>query len=92
MCAVVLLCGVTAVQAAQYTINGANPFDLTLEIIPPNDCTTVTIAIDPGAEITTPLITAGFWIIFDPAVVAINNVAVYDGEVAPALWDPGFYR
>jgi hypothetical protein len=90
MCAVVLLCGVTAVQAAQYTINGVNPYDLTLETIPPNDCTTVTIALDPGTEITTPLLTAGMWITFDPAVVSVTDVQVYDGALTPALWDPGF--
>ena len=73
------------VCASQYIINGENPLALT---ICTGSCETVTIAIDP-AGITTPLITAGFWLIFDPSAVTVNDVLAADGEV-PGPWDPGF--
>ena len=80
----------TAFPQAEYLINGANPSALTLETVPPNDCATVTIALAPGGIINTPLITAGFWLVYDPSQVSVNDVAVYDGTILPALWDPGF--
>ena len=93
LCAIVLVFIAGQVSASTYLANGANP--LALDLIAwgyPEDCATVTIEIDPSGptDITTPLITAGIWLVFDVTQVTINNVAVYDGELAPALWDPGF--
>ena len=77
----------TAFAQAQYQIDGVNPFYL---IVYPLECETVTVAIDPGGTIANPLITAGFWLSFDPTKVYINSSAAYDGSVSPNLWDPGF--
>jgi hypothetical protein len=41
-------------------------------------------------DVPEPLITAGFWITFDPAILWNFDIEVYDGELAPALWDYGF--
>jgi hypothetical protein len=77
------------VYAQEYLINGSNPLALDLEPGPPNDCTTVSISLDPQGVIDTPLITAGFWLVFDTSQVLVTNVAAADGEV-PGPWDPGF--
>ena len=55
----------SAFAQAQYLIDGVNPLALNLVTVPPNDCQTVTITLDPGGEITTGLITAGCWISWD---------------------------
>ena len=89
----ILVCSLmsgTASPQAEYVINGENPFDLTLGTTPSYNCEYVTIAIDPNDVINTSLITAGFLITYDPTHVSIGNVSVYDGELIPALWDPGF--
>ena len=41
-------------------------------------------------DVPEPLITAGFWITFDPTILWDFDIEVYDGELYPALWDPGF--
>ena len=77
----------TAFAQAQYLIDGANPLALTVDT---GTCTTVTIAIDPGDVIDEPLISAGFWLVFDLLHGFVRDIAVYDGELLPALWDPVF--
>ena len=74
-------------EGPTYLMNGSNPRYLGLD---PTECVTVTISLDPNSHINTPLITAGFWLVYNVSQISINNVAVYDGELAPALWDPGF--
>jgi len=80
----------TAFPQAEYMIDGQNPFELSLETTPPYDCQNVTIVLDPNDVINTPLILAGFWLTYDDMHVSVRNVAVYDGELTPALWDPAF--
>jgi hypothetical protein len=80
----------TSFPQAEYTLDGQNPFELSLETTPPYDCQYVTIALDPNEVINTPLILAGFWLTYDDMHVSVRNVAVYDGELTPALWDPAF--
>jgi hypothetical protein len=36
------------------------------------------------------LLTGGFWISFDPALVSVVSVEVYNNSVLPGPWDPGF--
>jgi hypothetical protein len=79
----------TAFAQAQYLIDGENPLALTLETVPPNDCATVTIELDPGGEINTFLLTASCWIDFDENQVLITNLVVADAD-AGGPWDPGF--
>ncbi len=80
----------TASPQAEYIMEGQNPFDLTLGTTPPYDCQYLTIALDPNGLIYTPLILAGFWLTYDDMHVSVRNIAVYDGELVPALWDPAF--
>jgi len=87
-----LFAGLATGQAfgqAQYLINGSNPLNLDVAA---DSCDTYTIAIDAGGVITTPLITAGVWLIWDPAQVSVGTISPYDGTLTPALWDPGFSR
>ena len=89
VCAMFLVTGFGAGQAfgqPQYTIDGVNPLALSMCFI---ECETVSIAIDPAGVISTPLITAGCWLNFDPSHILVNSVAAADGEV-PGPWDPGF--
>ena len=85
MCAMALIVCAGQAFASQYTIDGANPLALQLDT---GSCQTVSIALDSNG-ITTALITAGFWLEFDPAQVLVNSVAVADGTV-PGPWDNGF--
>ena len=71
---------------AQYLIDGANPLALTLDT---TTCQTVTIALDPGGVINTPLIQAGFWLAYDPTQASIGEVVIYDWDHG-GPWDPGF--
>jgi hypothetical protein len=70
----------------EYIIDGTNPLALTIDT---GNCQTVSIALDPGGLISTPLIQAGFWLVWDPIQVSL-------GEVIPAdlnhggPWDPGW--
>jgi hypothetical protein len=79
----------SAFAQAQYLINGTNPLDLHLETVPPNDCTYVTIIIDPSDVITTPLVQAGFWLAYDPTQASIGEVVIYDWNHG-GPWDPGW--
>jgi hypothetical protein len=72
---------------AQYLIDGVNPLALNLVTVPPNDCQAVTIALDPGGEITTPLVSGGCWITWDTSQVAIVNVDAIEYPDGP--WDVG---
>jgi hypothetical protein len=76
-------------EGATYLINGSNPLALTLEPLPPNDCTTVSISLDPAGVINTPLITAGFWLEFDVSQVAVVSVTAAD-DASGGPWDSGF--
>ena len=58
--------------------------ELTVEI---GECFYMDIRLD---DVPAPLITAGFFIVHDSSLASIVDVAVYDGEVTPSLWDPGF--
>ena len=51
------------------------------------ECFYMDIRLD---EVPIPLVTAGFFITHDPSLATITNVEVYDGDLTPALWDPGF--
>jgi len=73
-----------AFPQSQFLTDGVNPLALNLLTVPPNNCQTVPITLDPGGEITTPLITAGCWVVYDPIQVSIGDVITY-----PVLWDPG---
>ena len=79
----------TAFAQAQYLIDGVNRLALDLLTVPPNNCQTVTITLDPGGEINTSLITAGCGIGYDENQVLITNVVVADAD-AGVPWDPGF--
>ena len=84
----ILVCSLmsgTAFPQAEYLINGVNPSPLVLETVPPHDCATVTITLDPGGEITTPLVSGGCWIIWDTSQVAIVNVDAIESPEGP--WD-----
>ena len=78
-----------AFPQAQYLIDDENPFNLNLETIPPNNCKTVTITLDPGGVINTSLITAGCGISYDESQILITDVVVADAD-AGGPWDPGF--
>ena len=78
-----------AFPQAQYLIDDENPFALNLETVPPNNCQTVTITLDPGGVITTSLLTAACGINYDESQVLITNVVVADAD-AGGPWDPGF--
>lgn len=89
---VALVLGLTLSQSfaiAQFSINGENPLALTLDTVPPNNCQTVTITLDPGGVINTSLITAACGINYDESQVLITNVIVADAD-AGGPWDPGF--
>jgi hypothetical protein len=57
--------------------------ELTVEV---GDCFFMDIWLD---DVPEPLITAGFFIVQDPSLANIIDVAVYDGELNPDIWDPG---
>ena len=78
-----------AFPQTQYLMNGMNPLPLNLETSPPNDCATVTIEVDPGGIINTPLITGGCWIIWDTSQVSVANLVAADSD-AGGPWDSGF--
>ena len=83
----------TAFPQAQYLIDGINPFALTLETLPPHNCQTVTITLDPGGEIDIPIFSyGGCWITWDTSQVAIVNVLAADsyGDGPQGPWDPGY--
>jgi hypothetical protein len=89
---VALVLGLTLSQSfaiAQFSINGENPLALTLETVPPNNCQTVTITLDPGGVINTSLITAACGINYDESQVLISSVVVADAD-AGGPWYPGF--
>jgi hypothetical protein len=86
MCAVGLIFTVGQLNAQEYQINGANPLALTMDT---GTCQTVSITLDPGGVIDTPLITAGLWLNYDVSQVLVTSLAAADGEV-PGPWDPGF--
>ena len=77
----------TAFPQAQYLIDGVNPLALNLVTVPPNDCQTVTITLDPGGEITTPLVSGGCWITWDTSHVSIANLVAITTPDGP--WDIG---
>ena len=69
---------------AQFTIDDANPASL---VLTPDECTTVTIRLNPGVVIDDPLITGGFFLEFDSTQVSVG-VSPYDGANGPAgPWD-----
>ena len=41
-------------------------------------------------DVPQELLTAGFWVEFNPEQVQITSVDVYDGSTSPGPWDPGF--
>jgi hypothetical protein len=86
---VVALISGSAFAQAQFLIDDHNPQALTLLTVPPDNCQTVTITLDPGGEINTSLITAGCGIGYDESQVTITNVVVADAD-AGGPWDPGF--
>lgn len=79
----------SAFAQAQFLIDGVNPLALNLVTVPPSDCQTVTITLDPGGEINTPLITAGCGISYDVSQVLITNMVIADAN-AGGPWDPAF--
>jgi hypothetical protein len=83
----IALVPVTAFGQAEYTIDGVNPLALALDS---GTCQTVTIILDPSDVITTPLIQAGFWLVYDPDHLTIGDVIPWDWEHG-GPWDPGFY-
>lgn len=58
--------------------------ELTVKV---GDCFYMDIRLD---DVPDYLITAGFFIIHDSSLATIIGVSVYDGELTPTLWDPGF--
>ena len=76
----------SAFAQAQYLVNGANPLAL---VIDTGTCQIVTIDLDPGGIINTPLVQAGFWFAYDPAQVSIGEVVIYDWNHG-GPWDPGW--
>ena len=88
--AIVLLVPLAAGSAfaqAQYLVDGANPLALALDT---GTCQTVTIVLDPGGVINTPLVQAGFWLAYKPTQVSIGEVVIYDWDHG-GPWDPGFF-
>ena len=77
----VLMSG-SAFAQAQFLIDDQNPRALTLLTVPPDNCQTVTITLDPGGEINTSLIMAGCGISYDESQVLITNVVVADADAA----------
>jgi len=43
-------------------------------------------------NVPTLLITAGFFMVNNPSLATIIDVAAYDGEIEPHLWDPGSFK
>ena len=76
----------TAFAQAQYLIDGANPLALAVDT---GTCQTVTIILDPSDVITTPLVQAGFWLVYDPDQLTIGDVIPWDWNHG-GPWDPGF--
>ena len=59
--------------------------ELTVEV---GECFNVDIRLD---DVPEPLLTAGFFMMFDASLATIIDVAVYDGnDLTPDIWDPGF--
>lgn len=76
----------TGFTQAEYTIDGANPLALQLDT---GSCQTVSIVLVPGGVINTPLVQAGFWLVYDPDQVTIGDVIPLDWNHG-GPWDPGF--
>ncbi len=74
----------TAFAQAEYIIDGINPLVLALDT---GTCQTVFIALEPGGIINTPLVQAGFWLVYDPAQVTIGDVVPYDWNNG-GPWEP----
>lgn len=81
---VILICALMAgnVPAIEYSTN-ISP-EVTQDV---GECFYMDIRLD---EVPEPLVTAGFFITQNPSLATITDVAVYDGDLTPALWDPGF--
>ena len=58
--------------------------ELTIEV---GECFYMDVKLD---DVPEPLVTAGFFIVHDASLALIADVAVYDGELNPDIWDPGF--
>jgi hypothetical protein len=86
VCVVTLVMAVVAenTSAIEYATN-VSP-GLTVEV---GECFDMDIRLD---NVPTLLITAGFFMVYDASLATIVNVAAYDGEIEPQLWDPGSFK
>lgn len=80
----ILVVAVVPEDTSAIEYNTDRSSELTLEV---GDCFYMDVWLD---NVPTPLVTAGFFIDHDPFLANIFDVAVYDGELTPGIWDPGF--
>ena len=98
VCSLILTLVVTPCFAIQYCkdfLEAGNPGGWTGSLKTFEDewtmGTSETIDVDIWInDVPEQLLTAGFWISFDPALVSVVGVEVYNNSVLPGPWDPGF--
>jgi hypothetical protein len=84
--ALILVIAVVAEKTSAIEYNTNVSPELTVEV---SECFYMDIRLE---NVPTPLITAGFFMIHNPSLATIVDVAAYDGELEPDLWDGPTYK
>jgi hypothetical protein len=85
-CALIVAIAVVAENTSAIEYNTNISPSLTVEV---GECFYMDIRLE---NVPTLLITAGFFMVNNPSLAAIVDVAAYDGEIEPQLWDPGSFK
>ena len=84
--ALILVIAVVAEKTSAIEYNTNVSPELTVEV---SECFYMDIRLE---NVPTLLITAGFFMIHNPSLATIVDVAAYDGELEPDLWDGPTYK